>query len=119
MPAATLAWLALVACVACAGRGSGAPGVLPESTYVQVMARLSLTDSLLAPAEYAAPAGLNRDSARVLILRRWGVSDSALLAFANELGGHPDRLKEVWTRVRTLADSLTRAGWTPAAAETR
>ncbi len=118
-PVAAVALVALVAGIACAGGDSGAPGVLPESTYVQVMARLSLTDSLLAPAEYTPPAKLERDSARAAILRRWGVSDSALVRTASRLGSDPNRVKEVWTRIRTMADSLARAGWNPAAAEAR
>jgi hypothetical protein len=118
-PAATVALMALLAGVACGGRSSAAPGVLPESTYVQVMARLSLTDSLLAPAEYARPANLSRDSAHALVLRRWGVADSALLSYAARLGDDPSRLKDVWNRIRTVADSLARAGWIPAAAEAR
>jgi hypothetical protein len=118
-PGATVALMALLAGLACGGRSSAASGVLPESTYVQVMARLSLTDSALAPAEYTPPADLSRDSARALVLRRWGVADSALLSYAARLGDDPGRLKDVWNRVRTLADSLARAGWTPAAAEAR
>lgn len=92
---------------------------MAESTYVQVMARLSLMDSTLAPAEYTPPAKPGRDSARALVLRRWGVGDSALLSFSDRLGGDPTRLKDVWSRIRTLADSLARSGWTPAAAEAR
>ncbi len=94
------------------GRPQGS-GVLPESTYVQVMARLSLADSILAASDYTLPVGLARDSARHLVLRRWAVSDSELITFADRLGRDPSRLTDVWTRIRQVADSLSRARWTP------
>jgi hypothetical protein len=114
----SLALLATLLAATCGGRRAEA-GVVAESTYVQIMARLSLADSLLAPADYEPPAGLSRDSARALVLGRWGVPDSALEAFADGLGEDPGRLKDVWTRIRSLADSLARSGWSPLPEEER
>lgn len=116
LPAAVVILAVASAAAACGGPPAPA-GVLPDSTYVQVMARLALVDSSLAPSGYHLPDSLPRDSARALVLRRFGVRDSALLAYADSLGGRPDRMQEVWTRIRSLADTLADSGWSPGADE--
>ncbi|HKK08157.1 MAG TPA: hypothetical protein VKA44_04670 [Gemmatimonadota bacterium] len=111
-PPVLVAGLALACAAACGGRAER-PGGLADSTYVQVMARLALVDTALAPSDFDLPDSLPRDSARQLVLRRWGVSDTALLAHAEALGGRPDRMQEIWTSIRELADSLAKDGWRP------
>ena len=102
-----------LACVAGCGGRTERPGGLDDSTYVQVMARLALVDTALAPSDFHLPDSLPRDSARQLVLRHWGVADTALLAYADALGGRPDRMQEIWTSIRELADSLAEDGWRP------
>ena len=109
--------VALASAAAACGGPRAPAGGLPDSTYVQVMARLALVDSAMAPSSYHFPDTLPRDSARALVLRRFGVRDSALLSYADALGGEPDHMQEVWTRIRSLADSLADGGWTPGADE--
>lgn len=110
--AALLCAASLAGTTSCGG-DAGPPTGLADSTYVQVMARLSLVDSAMAPAGYELPKGLSRDSARALVLRRWGVTDTTLVAFADAQGVRPNRMQDLWTRIRQLADSLARAHWTP------
>jgi len=107
--AALLAGLA----AACGGRAATRAAGLTDSTYVEVMARLALVDSTLAPADYQLPDSLPPDSARSLVLERWGVADSSLVAFAEEVGSEPERMQGIWQRIRELADSLATRGWRP------
>lgn len=107
--AALLAGLA----AACGGARTPRAAGLTDSTYVEVMARLALLDSTLAPGDYHLPDSLPPDSARSLVLGRWGVADSSLVSFAREVGSEPERMQGIWERIRVLADSLARRGWRP------
>lgn len=109
------AWLAgalLLACTACAGPERTEPPVA-EETYVQVMARLAAVRDAASPGGDAAPT-LPRDRADSLrseILREHGVGRSDLREFARVTGDEPKRMRALWRRIESVADSLRREGW--------
>ena len=113
-----LATLLVGPATGCGGRRATHAASLSDSTYVQVMARLALVDSTLSPADYHLPDSLPPDSARSLVLGHWGVADSSLISFAEEVGSEPERMQEIWQRIRELADSLAARGWRPDRPET-
>lgn len=101
---------------ACGEEAGPATEVEPDR-YVDVMARLALVDTAMASSVRAGPLAISPDSARALILDRWSVTDDQLVSFARTMGRHPTRMRELWERVMTTADSLRDAGWTPGAEE--
>lgn len=88
---------------------------LEPDRYVDVMARLALVDTAMASSVRAGPLAISPDSARALILDRWSVTDDQLVSFARTMGRDPSRMRELWERVMTTADSLRDAEWTPGA----
>lgn len=79
------------------------------------MARLALVDTAMASSVRVGPLAISPDSARALILDRWNVTDDQLVGFARTMGRDPSRMRELWERVMTTADSLRDEGWTPGA----
>lgn len=109
-------WLPIVAGLLLAA-GCGGERVprtaLPDSVYMEVMARMVLLDSAMtSPAEVSLGA-LSRDSARSLVLERHGVTREQLLEFARTLGEHPRAMAELWQRIQQRADSLAARRWNP------
>lgn len=94
------------------GHAASAPPV-PDSVYVEVMARLVLLDSLMGSGSRHLPEGTSRDSARASVLRAHGVAGDELLAFARERGTRPERMEAIWRRIYELSDSLGDEGWRP------
>lgn len=116
LPAACLAFV-LVGCADDGtGRSASASG-LEDSTYVAVMARLAVVDSVLAPAGEPVRLELPRDSARTIILRAYGVRPEQLVRFAAAAGAEPERMRELLRHIRELADTLQARSWTPDAEE--
>lgn len=109
--------LAVALLSAACGRETGPATELEPDRYVEVMARLALVDTAMASSVRAGPLAISPDSARVLILDRWSVTDDQLVSFARTMGRDPTRMRELWERVMTTADSLRDAGWTPGAEE--
>lgn len=102
--------LALLLLGACGGEERPATRV-PDSIYVEVMARLVLVDSAFG-ASGAVPSGAPAaDSLRARILERWGVAGEDLLAYARTRGEDPEQMQAIWGRIRDLSDSLDTAGW--------
>lgn len=91
----------------------GAAGPVSDSVYVEVMARLVLLDSVMASGDGRLPEGMTRDSARALVLRAHHVTGDELLTFARERGTRPERMEDIWGRIRELSDSLGEGGWRP------
>lgn len=108
--------LALLLTTGCAEDSSadGSAAGVADSVYAEVMARLALLDSTMTPPSSHPRTDLPYDSLRAGILRKWGVSGDALLEYARQRGTRPDRMQEVWERIRALRDSLLAAGWSPA-----
>lgn len=101
--------------LACGGGEPSASGVVSDSTYVEVMARLVLLDSTMTSPAEVPLGGLDRDSARRIVLRRHGVDADELLRFAEERGRSPEVMADVWRRVQELGDSLESSDWRPGA----
>ncbi|MFW6192074.1 MAG: hypothetical protein ACOC83_01195 [Gemmatimonadota bacterium] len=95
------------------GEDGGPATELEPDRYVDVMARLALVDTAMASSVRAGPLAISPDSARSLILDRWSVTDDQLVSFARTMGRDPSRMRELWERVMSTADSLRDAGWTP------
>lgn len=110
-PAGAAAALALLA-AACGGTEAGA-GPVPDSVYVEAMARLVLLDTAVSPTLEPAPEGSALDSARGRVLERYGVDADELLAFARDRGGEPERMEEIWRRVYELSGKLKEGDWRP------
>lgn len=109
--------LALLA-AGCGSDGGSTPGPpVSDSVYVEVMARLVLLDSLMGSGSRHLPAGTNRDSARIRVLRDFDVRGDELLAFARERGTQPDRMEAIWRRIYELSDSLGDEEWRPPASD--
>lgn len=101
-------------CVGCGSDGGGAAGPpVSDSAYVEVMARLVLLDSLMGSGAPSLPEGTSRDSARLRVLRAYGVQGDELLAFARERGTRPEEMEAIWRRIYELSDSLGDEGWRP------
>lgn len=111
LTAGAAAALALLA-AACGGREAGG-GPVPDSVYVEAMARLVLLDTAVSPTLEPALEGSARDSARSRVLERYGVDAEELLAFARERGGDPERMQSVWQRVYELSGTLKEEDWRP------
>lgn len=79
------------------------------------MARLVLLDSTMTSPAEVPLGGLDRDSARRIVLRRHGVDADELLRFAEERGRSPEVMADVWRRVQELGDSLESSDWRPGA----
>lgn len=105
------ALLLLVA--ACGGPDAGERAV-PDSVYVEAMARLVLLDTAVPPTLEPALSGASLDSARGRVLRRWGVDDEELLEFARNRGDDPERMQAIWQRVYELSSTLREQDWSPA-----
>lgn len=102
--------------VGCGSGGGGAPAPpVSDSVYVEVMARLILLDSLMGPGAASLPEGTSRDSARLRVLRAYGVQGDELLAFARERGTRPEEMEAIWRRIYELSDSLGDEDWRPPA----
>lgn len=95
--------------------GDAAAPPVPDSAYVEVMARLVLLDSLMGSGAPSLPEGTSRDSARLRVLRAYGVQGDELLAFARERGTRPEEMEAIWRRIYELSDSLGDEGWRPPA----
>ncbi len=112
-PTAAAAALLLLA-AACGDGGPEEPaGVVPDSVYVEAMARLVLLDTAVSPTLEPAPAGAALDSARERVLTRWGVDAEDLLEFARNRGEDPERMQAVWQRVYEMSGSLKEDDWRP------
>lgn len=109
---AGLATLLLLPAAGCGG-GEADRGAVPDSVYVEAMARLVLLDTAVSPTLEPALTGAALDSARDRVLERWGVDAEALLAFARERGDEPDRMEAVWRRVYELSGALKDEEWRP------
>lgn len=103
--------LALLA-AACGGTEAGG-GPVPDSVYVEAMARLVLLDTAVSPTLEPAPEDAALDSARGRVLERYGVDAEELLAFARNRGGEPERMQEIWRRVYELSGQLKEEDWRP------
>lgn len=110
-PAGAAAALVLLA-AACGGNEAGA-GPVPDSVYVEAMARLVLLDTAVSPTLEPAPQGSALDSARGRVLERYGVDAEKLLAFARARGSEPERMQEIWRRVYELSGKLKEEDWRP------
>lgn len=104
---------ALVA-LACGGADRVPRTAVPDSVYVEVMARLVLVDSAMTSQAEVPLGPIPRDSARRLVLDRYEVTEDELLEFARTVGEHPRAMAELWRRVQERADSLRASHWTPA-----
>lgn len=105
--------LALVLAVAACGGPAERAGPVPDSVYVEAMARMVLLDTAVSPSLEPAPEGPVLDSARQRVLRRYGVDTEGLLEFARASGDDPRRMETLWRRVYELSDSLKRQRWEP------
>lgn len=91
---------------------------IPDSAYVEVMARMVLVDSAMTSRPDVSLGGISRDSARRLVLARYGVTPDELLDYARTVGEHPRAMAGIWQRIQERADSLEAGGWSPADGET-
>lgn len=80
---------------------------------MDVMARLALVDTAMTTSVQVGPLSISSDSARRLVLNRWSVTGDQLVQFARTASRDPARMRELWERVMSAADSLREAGWTP------
>jgi hypothetical protein len=105
----TLSMLALGAGLLGLACADETPGVsaLPDSLYVDVIARLELIGNQATDPERQAIA----DSIRSAVLSEYGVDAAALLTFADEVGEQPARMRAVWEAIGDTRDSLQQAGW--------
>lgn len=110
--AAGVAALLLLPAAGCGGDEADRAAV-PDSVYVEAMARLVLLDTAVSPTLEPALSGAALDSARDRVLELWGVDAEALLAFARERGDEPDRMEAVWRRVYELSGALKDEEWRP------
>lgn len=93
-------------------RGGEAPATpVPDSVYVEVMARLVLVDSAFGASDGLPTGAPPADSVRARILERWGVRGEDLLSYARTRGDDPEQMQAIWRRIRDLSDSLETAGW--------
>lgn len=116
---ATLALVATLALPACGADDTGPRPPVSDSVYVEVMARLVLLDSALAPRTGRGGDGdgaLGADSLRRRVLDAWGVRAEELLDYAETRGTTPEHMDRIWQRIDELSDSLDAAGWSPAGA---
>lgn len=102
----------LLLAAACGGREVGG-GPVPDSVYVEAMARLVLLDTAVSPTLEPPVSGAALDSARDRVLERWGVDTGELLAFARNRGDDPDRMRAIWQRVYELSGTLKEQAWRP------
>lgn len=121
LAAALAGWGLLSA--ACAGREASDPA-LPDSTYVDVMARLSLIREAGQGRPRPGASGrsgagfttgadsLEREAIRG-VLRESGVEEGALVDFARQVGDEPERMSALWERIQAVSDSLRIEGWDP------
>lgn len=98
---------------ACSTDEAPGPSGLSDSVYVEVMARLVLLDPDMTSETDVPLRGLPRDSARSLVLDRWGVEPERLLRFAEQQGRSPARMAELWRRIQERSDTLESRGWRP------
>lgn len=77
---------------------------LPDSVYVQAVARLQLIPT---PTDSAAQA--EADSLRALVLADHGVEPEQLLAFAEVVGREPGRSERIWEQIGAAVDSIREA----------
>ena len=107
----------------CAGREASDPA-LAESTYVDVMARLSLIreageggprPGAAGPSGGGFTTGADSLEQEAIqgVLREAGVGEEALVDFARQVGDEPERMSALWERIQALADSLRMEGWDP------
>jgi len=78
---------------------SDVSGGLDEETYVDVMARLSISRSHNVGT-------LADDSARASILAQFGLTGQELLDFAERFGDDVTRMDRLWDQIRDRVDSL-------------
>lgn len=102
--------LTLLLVIGCGERGGVGDAAIPDSTYVEVMARLVRIDSTFRAR---SELSMSRDSAREMVFRAYDVRPEELLAFADRVGPEVDRMHAIWDHIRVAADSLDRRGWTP------
>lgn len=98
--------------VAGCARHERSPAPIPDSTYVSVMARLSVLMQATRGRRSPLPDSVVR-SARAEILRGHDVREAELLSFAEAVGDEPARMDELWSAIDARVDSLQDAGWTP------
>lgn len=116
--AALLGAALLVSATACGGEDA-ARSPVPDSAYVEAMARMVLLDTAVSPSLDPPLSGPALDSARQRVLERYGVDTEQLLEFARTEGDDPGRMQAVWQRVRQLSDSLRKDRWRPEVPEAR
>lgn len=94
----------LVALQGCGERGPE-PDVLDDSTYVQVMARLSYIRQVADRS--GSPDSLRwADSARPAVLEDFGVGGEELERYAALHGDDPRHMTEVWERIGDVLDDI-------------
>lgn len=108
-----LAVLALLVAGCGPGRDAASSPPVSDSVYVEVMARLVLLDSLMGSGARHLSDETPRDSARLQVLRTFGVEGDELLAYARERGTRPEQMEAIWRRIYELSDSLSDEGWRP------
>lgn len=91
---------ALVAAPSCDGEATD-PGLVSDSTYVDLMARLWLVQERHGREEDEAA-----DSARRAVLAERGVSEADLRRYAERHGDDPFRMAELWRAVEAKAEEL-------------
>lgn len=91
-------------------------GLIPDSVYVQTLARLAVVDTSFAPGRRVMD-DTPVDSARRLVLQERDVEPEELVEFADYWGRRPEKMHRLWERIRDLADSLRESGWRPAGPE--
>ncbi len=73
--------------------------MLPDSTYVEVMAQLAYVYVNVFDSAAA-------DSARAVVLETFGVTFDQLRAYSERHGADPDKMLEVYQAISTRAESL-------------
>lgn len=110
-PGGGAAMLSLALLVSACGGETPPATEVPDSVYVEVVARLMLVDSAFGTAPGLPAGDAPVDSLRARILEEWGVRGDELVEFARTRGAEPEQMQAIWRRVRDLRDSLEEAGW--------
>lgn len=83
-------------------------GPISADTYVAVMSGLADLKRFPLPGPDYVTRTARADSARQAILDRHGVTVDELLAYAEQLGSHPNRMLAVTDQIIIVTDSLAR-----------
>lgn len=97
----------------CGGAGTEDGGTVPDSVYVEAMARMVLLDTDVSPTLEPPLSGPALDSARSRVLEHHGVDAGELLEFARTRGGDPEQMQAIWQRVDELSRQLKDEEWRP------